>query len=465
MNLFENNASPLTLRQFNLLLRDAVASHPELRMRWVTAELSDVRMSGGHCYMVLIEKDEQGRTVAAMRANIWRNVYGMIAAKFRASTGAEFRSGIKLMLRGSATFHEQFGTSFNVVDIDPSYTLGDMERIRREILAKLAAEGVLNRNKMLQMPLAPQRIAVISAPGAAGYGDFMNQLEHNSNGIVFYTHIFESIMQGERVPASVMAALEQIEMTIDLWDCVVIIRGGGSTSDLNGFDNLELARAVATFPLPIIVGIGHERDRTVLDEIANVRVKTPTAAAEWLLLQAADMYSRIDELVRSIVNYATAHLSGSFRQLSSIETSLHTSAQRRLSVARSRIEALEKLLPSLTSAAINKSSMRLDNIRELLRTSAGNRLKTESQKINYIISSLGNAISSTVNRENMHLARLSDIVKILDPINTLKRGYSITSVNGKALRDTSSLKSGDSVKTRLADGEIISVVTDIANKE
>lgn len=464
MNLFENAASPLTLRQFNLLLRDAIASHPELRMRWVTAELSDVRMSGGHCYLVLIEKDSQGRTVAAMRANIWRNVYGQIAAKFRSATGAEFRSGIKLMLRGSATFHEQFGTSFNVVDIDPSYTLGDMERIRREILAKLAAEGVLNNNKQLEMPIAPQRIAVISAPGAAGYGDFMNQLENNSSGIVFYTHIFESIMQGERVPASVMAALAQIEMTIDLWDCVVIIRGGGSTSDLNGFDNLELARAVATFPLPIIVGIGHERDRTVLDEIANVRVKTPTAAAEWLLQQATDMYSRVDELVHSIVNYATALLAGSARQLSSIETMLHTSAQRRLSEARSRIDALEKILPSLTSTAINKSRMKLDNITGLMRTCVDNKLRTERQRLDYEKTSLAGAVASTINRENMRLGRLTDVVKILDPINTLRRGYSITSVNGKALRDTSELKVGDSVNTRLADGEVASVITNIATK-
>jgi exodeoxyribonuclease VII large subunit len=320
---------PITLRQLAQELGNAIRFNPNLTARWVVAELSDFSIRG-HAYMELIEKDDEGLTVARLRANIWRSNLAHVAPKFERATGQTLKSGLKVMVYGSVAYHEQYGVSFNIVDIDPSYTLGDMERIRREIIQTLTREGVINLNKEQEMSLAPQRIAVISAAGAAGYGDFVNQLQSNTQGFKFYCHLFEAVMHGERTAASVIDALQRIEMTIDLWDCVVIIRGGGSTSDLNGFDNLELARTVATFSLPIIVGIGHERDRTVLDDIAHTRVKTPTAAAEWLINSAQQLLDRVTSLARQVADEARVQYSEALKQVSYIEVSLSALALQRL---------------------------------------------------------------------------------------------------------------------------------------
>ncbi len=424
-------SAPLTLREYNLLLRNSIASHPELQYRWVTAELSDFAVRG-HCYMELIEKDECGNTVAKMRANIWSNRFYALAAKFRQATGRDLQGGLKVMLQGTASFHEQYGISFNVVDIDPSYTLGDLERLRREILMRLNAEGVLNRNKEQAMPPVPQRIAVISAPGAAGYGDFLNQLLGNAYGVVFYPVLFEAVMQGDRTAATVCAALERIEMSIDAWDCVVIIRGGGATTDLNGFDNLELARAVATFPIPVIVGIGHERDRTVLDEIAHTRVKTPTAAAEWLLKRALDTWERLESLMRTVATTATALVAGNKQQLSQMETLMHSAAQGGLARASARLSAIASLLPSLADKRIALANSALDFTAQQLRAAADSRLLQENQRLD----------------------RLKQLSEVLSPTHTLRRGYSLTLHNGSVVKNAADLPPGTTFTTRFADGDV-----------
>ncbi|MBQ8520993.1 MAG: exodeoxyribonuclease VII large subunit, partial [Bacteroides sp.] len=292
----------LSLYELNNLVKQSIRKNlPDTY--WVQAELSDVRSNySGHCYLEFVQKDASGNhLIAKARGTIWSNVYKMLKPYFEQETGQAFASGIKVLVRVSVEFHELYGHSLTVTDIDPTYTVGDMVRKRREILRQLEEEGVLHMNKELEMPLLPQRIAVVSSATAAGYGDFCNQLEHNPYGLVFYPKLFPAIMQGDRVEESVIGALNTIYAQLDAWDVVVIIRGGGATSDLSGFDTYDLAANCAQFPLPIITGIGHERDDTVIDAVAHTRVKTPTAAAEYLIAQMYESALTLEDYAHRIV--------------------------------------------------------------------------------------------------------------------------------------------------------------------
>ena len=417
----ENATNHISLLQLQQMVTATLQSNPNLRGVWVMAELSDVRFSGGHCYMELIEKNAAGTTCAKIRANIWANTLPGLRSKFNAATGRDIASGIKVLVRGSVNHHAIYGLSFNIVDINPDYTLGDMERIRREILNRLVREGVAGRNKALPFPMAPQKIAVISAAGAAGYGDFINQLE--GGGFAIYPMLFSAVLQGDRTAPSVMAALDKVEMAVDFWDCVVIIRGGGATTDLNGFDNLELARAVARCVLPVIVGIGHERDRTVLDEIAHTRVKTPTAAAEWLISHAADTLARIETLTRDIAGLAQSIISGSREQLSQLETRLHTTARQGLSNASQRLASIESLIPQLSRHCLQNAAQRLDNIVHRLPDAGRATLRLQRQKLDYFQQNLCSAATSGLQNATQRLDNIARLVKAYSPQATLARGY------------------------------------------
>ena len=289
--------SSLSLLELNSLVRRSLEQClPD--EYWIQAELSDVRSNTtGHCYLEFVQKDPRSNNlVAKARGMIWNNIYRLLKPYFEETTGQMFASGIKVLVKVTVQFHELYGYSLTVLDIDPAYTLGDMARRRREILLQLEEEGVLTLNKELEMPVLPQRIAVISSATAAGYGDFCHQLQHNPGGFFFYTELFPALMQGNQVEESVLAALDRINARVNEFDIVVIIRGGGATSDLSGFDTYLLAAACAQFPLPIITGIGHERDDTVLDSVAHTRVKTPTAAAELLIHRITEVADHLEEL-------------------------------------------------------------------------------------------------------------------------------------------------------------------------
>ena len=426
----------LTLSQFQQLVGTTIRQNPALQGVWVAAELSDVRVSGGHCYMELIEKDQRGATVAKARAMIWANTFAMLRPKFYAATGRDISTGMKVLVRGSANHHNLYGLSFTISDIDPSYTMGDLERLRREILAKLAEEGVIDMNRELPFPEMPQRIAVISSGGAAGYGDFMNQLASNPDGFRFYTMLYPAIMQGDRTSASVREMLDLVEMALDFWDCVVIIRGGGATTDLNGFDDLELARRVATFPLPVMVGIGHERDRTVLDEIACVRCKTPTAVAAALCDRLRDSYARVIDRVRRIAKYSGDALKGEQHRLVNIETSV----------------------PALARTRLLQAGKRLDNTAHLLERSVSKRFSTEEKRVSLLRARYESALKNITEKPRIRLTNLENLLRVLSPENTLKRGYSITRVNGQAVRDAAALSEGDVIETTFAQGTVKSTV-------
>ena len=448
---------PITLRQLAQELGNAIRFNPNLTARWVVAELSDFSIRG-HAYMELIEKDDEGLTVARLRANIWRSNLAHVAPKFERATGQTLKSGLKVMVYGSVAYHEQYGVSFNIVDIDPSYTLGDMERIRREIIQTLTREGVINLNKEQEMSLAPQRIAVISAAGAAGYGDFVNQLQSNTQGFKFYCHLFEAVMQGERTAASVIDALQRIEMTIDLWDCVVIIRGGGSTSDLNGFDNLELARTVATFSLPIIVGIGHERDRTVLDDIAHTRVKTPTAAAEWLINSAQQLLDRVTSLARQVADEARVQYGEALKQVSYIEVSLPALAQQRLTGAKAVLSNIASTLPHIAKNRVIAANRSLESMMSSVRQAGASKLSAADTYLNVLQNTIKISPVQALRQQTRRVEALQGVVNALSPQNTLRRGYSVTTYKGKAVRQADELPSMAQIVTRLADGEVTSIV-------
>lgn len=386
---------------------------------WVQAELSDVRTnSTGHCYLEFIQKDPRSNNlIAKARGTIWANVYRLLKPYFEESMGQAFVSGIKVLVQVTVSFHELYGYSLTVQDIDPTYTLGDMARRRREILKQLEEEGVLTLNKELEMPVLPQRIAVVSSPTAAGYGDFCHQLKNNSRGFFFHTELFPALMQGDRVEESVLSALDAILNRQEDFDAVVIIRGGGATSDLSGFDTYLLAAACAQFPLPIITGIGHERDDTVLDSVAHTRVKTPTAAAEYLI-NCMDLAA--DELEVLI-------------------SQLHESVRSRLTEEHRKLISYRNRIPSAVVRRVSDAKLALLTTRK----------------------DISLAVQTLLSRQRHRLELLQQRLADASPEKMLARGYSITLKDGKVVKNGDVLQLNDEIVTRLYQGEIVSIVTDL----
>lgn len=425
----------LTLLQLNKRIASLVMT-PATSNVWITAELSDVAVRGGHCYMELLQKDPaSGATVAKARAAIWANQFVRIRSDFYAATGQDFCTGLKVMVRASVSMHAVYGMSLVINAVNPDYTMGDLLRRRNEMLARMKQEGILDLNKSLEWNEPPLRIAVISAEGAAGYGDFMNQLANNPLRLRFNTRLFPAIMQGDKAAASIISALELIAMQQDEWDGVVIIRGGGATSDLLGFEDYDLASHVAQFPLPVIVGIGHERDVTILDYVACVRVKTPTAAAEWLINRGKLAIDRLDMLGQQIVSAAREHLSGCKEQLG----------------------LLEGRLPSLPAAMLDRASARLDRYTLALQQIASRHISPKMSKLDALQSSLKVMTEAALQRRGARLDALAQMLDALSPQATLRRGYSITRVDGKVVTKGDEIPAGAILTTTLADGEIISV--------
>lgn len=449
----------LSLSQYTAAIGSAVRLTPQLHNAWIVAELSDVRVSGGHCYMELIEKNGSGQTIAKIRATIWANTFQTLRRKFYGATGRDIATGMKVMLNGSANHHSLYGLSFTVSDIDPSYTMGDLERLRREILARLQSEGILDLNKTLEMPPVPQKIAVVSAEGAAGYGDFINHLGYNTEGFVFYPFLFPAVMQGERTSSSVREALSLVLETKGLvgWDCVAIIRGGGATTDLNGFDEYGLAECVARFPLPVIVGIGHERDRTVLDEIAHTRCKTPTAVASYLTDRVRESYERTAAYADWAARYASDRVGGEKQRIANIEAMVPALLDARLTKARSFLEKEMARIPALVSSRISYSGAQLEKTGSILGTVAAARILRENQRLGIIGEKIRFSANNMLSSAKSKFQSTRDIVEALSPANTLRRGYSITRIDGKAVKDASDVAPGTVITTQLADGELVSV--------
>lgn len=427
----------ITLYDLNTLVRTTLEEHLPEEV-WVQAELSEVRVaSNGHCYVEFVQKDKRGNgLVAKARGIIWRQDWNLIQPLFERTTGQAFTAGLKVLVQVTVTFHELYGYSLTVTDIDPTYTLGDLARRRKEILDRLEREGVLTLNKELTLPALVLRVAVISSATAAGYGDFCNQLEQNGARFAFRTQLFPAIMQGDQVEKSIVEALNAIADEIEEWDVVVIIRGGGSTSDLSGFDTYNLANNCAQFPLPIITGIGHERDDTVIDLVAHTRVKTPTAAAEFLIQHAEEAESRLLDLHKRLAE----------------------AIEEKVTAEKKRIVALTDKLPSLFAIFRLKQVHHLDAMLQNLQASSQRSTLTCNSLLSRQMQRIQTASDRRILEQQHRVEMLEQRLATADPALILQRGYSYTLHNGKILKDADSLHPGDKVTTHLAKGQFTSVV-------
>lgn len=422
----------ITLQEFNNRIKRLLAD-PSVMNCWVVAETTDVRINQ-HCYLQLLEKNPKtGATVAKIKAIIWGSQFRFLNARFKQVTGRDIGNDMKIMVCLSVNYSPQYGLTVVINDINPEFTLGDMERQRQEILNRLTQEGIIGQNKTVPVPPVLQRIAIVSAAGAAGYGDFMKQLTDNKYGVCFYPCLFQATMQGVKTVPTVLAALDKVEQNQHLFDCVVIIRGGGGTEELNSFDNYDLARRVATFPLPVIVGIGHERDITVLDYVAGIRVKTPTAAAEHIILQAANALAHIGDLSNQVVSIARDYIARAKEQLSYYAGNLPIMAQR----------------------IIDTNTLRLQNFIQNIPLHVQRRIEGENAQLARQKDAIKNAVAQVKMKETMRLEALGDKIELLSPRKVMARGYTLTTCEGKIMTDAAQIEAGKLVTIHFRDGKVV----------
>lgn len=428
----------ISLYQLNQIIKQEI-QHSFPSDYWIKAEISECREnSNGHCYLELIEKDSQtDRLIAKTKASIWSFTYKMLKPYFESSTGQSFTSGLKILVAVHVEFHELYGINLVVKDIDPTYTVGDMVQRRVRILNQLKNEGVLEMNKELELPVFPQRIAVISSSTAAGYDDFMQQLLQHKKQYRFYCKLFPAVMQGAQTESSIIEALEKIYLHIDSFDVVVIIRGGGATADLSSFDSYNLAYFCTQFPLPIFTGIGHQRDQTILDFVAHTSLKTPTAVAEKLIeiLQEKDVF--LENSFNRIL-HQTAH----FVQIQS--NYLQQTTVQLAHVIKETVDVHE-----------NELDFFLIHVKSLYTQSS----LLEKQKMTTIIETLNKQTLLLLKNKKQRLSFLEKNIKLVSPDSILARGYSITSdKNGKMIKTAHQLLPGDEIITRFSDGSISSII-------
>lgn len=429
----------LTISQLGQRIGQTLMSAPYLQNQWVVGEISGLQVKGGHCYFELVEKGADSyrdTVVAKVRATIWGSSLQYLGKKFTYESGGQQLSNeLKVMMLVNTTYHSIFGLSVNVLDINGAYSAGAVLQRRNEMVRRLQQAGLLEMNRRLPMPLVPYRIAIISARGAAGYGDFIKQLcDNNTHCQRFVIKLFEATMQGQRTAATVIDALERIRQQRDLWDCVAIIRGGGAQTDLLGFDDYELAEHVARFPLPVIIGIGHERDITLLDYVGHTRVKTPTAAADWLLSQGTKLLGDLKQRATAILQAVTDRLGGCHRQLATMAGQL----------------------PAAATATVNRARARLDQARVVVAGVADSRLRPERLRLDNYATNLRQALDVAITRERCRLDGDAKLVEVLSPQATLARGYTITRIDGHAVKSVADVPQGAIIETILADGTVLS---------
>lgn len=429
---------------------------------WVTGEISELKINAsGHCYMELIEKDSvTEKIIARARAIIWSYTFRILGPYFEFTTGRSLSAGLKVLLSVTVQFHELYGFSLLVNDIDPTYTIGDLARRRAETIARLEKEGVLYMNRELPFPLVPQRIAVVSSRTAAGYQDFIDQLVNNDYGFRYDITLFPAVMQGEDSPASLISALEKIAKKAEKYDIVVIVRGGGAQSELSIFDDYRLASHVAQFPLPVLTGIGHEKDEPVLDIVAHKRLKTPTAVAGYIIDQTLLFDNRLDEAADKITDLARSILDAEHNLLDDFSVRIPLLVR---SLLHEHSSQLEKTVTRLFVASNRMLSAEKNYLSGQIAETEHNTLRFLARKsaATDIFSILIASAAKNYLEKNKHRLELShNTIALADPQKLLEKGYSITYHNGRVLKTCSSVVPGDALVTRLADGKVKSTVTE-----
>ena len=435
----------LSLFELNNVVRSLIEQHLDGEY-WLQAEMAEARLTAnGHFYIEFVEKDQRGATVARARATMWARTYSLLAPLFERATGQHLRAGLKVRVLVSVSFHELYGYSLNIVNIDPTYTLGDILQRRRQILEQLRRDGIADDNRSLPLPRLLRRIAVVSSATAAGYGDFCDQLHHNAYGLAFTTRLFAATMQGTGTEESILAALEAILTDDgDGWDCAVIIRGGGATTDLADFDSYALAAAVAQMPMPVIVGIGHERDETVLDHVAHTSVKTPTAAAEFLIAHGAAELATIGD--------CQARITGA--------------ARRRVESAMQHLRALTAHLPTLVALRRERAHRHIDSLAQRIAAAPRRHIDGAAMRLQLTHARLAQATRLRLQAERLRLQAAELRAAALDPQRQLQRGYSITyDSTGRIITRATALRPGQTIVTRLADGTLTATVATVATPD
>jgi exodeoxyribonuclease VII large subunit len=455
--------SNVSLYELQQLIKNAVyIGTPDIY--WVVAEVSEIKINSfsGHCYLELIEKEKTGEGVKAkIRATIWRNNYLLISSRFENSTGSPIANGTKILFKARVEYHELYGISLSITDIDPSFTLGDMEARRMAIINQLNEEGVFNMNKELEFPVLPQRIAVISSKNAAGYTDFINHLNGNNEGYSFKTTLFETIMQGEQTEESLLISLNKIGETLNEFDLVAIIRGGGSKSDLVWFDNYNIAFYITQFPLPVVTGIGHDKDISVTDMVAFQSFKTPTAVADYLIESFMEIEenlilfgSSIKEIANKQINEAKQSLNEAIFELSSSSTNI-------TGIYRNRLFSLQNNLVSKSMGTLSKFLTTVETMRNQIDKSAAYILKRWSEVLDLKLASTKETTNTYLRNRQIDIRILTEGLNNMDPENVLKRGYTLSYRDGVIIKDVTNLSINDIINTKFRDGNITSEIKKI----
>ncbi|NOZ47859.1 MAG: exodeoxyribonuclease VII large subunit [Chlorobi bacterium] len=450
----------LTLYELNSRIKDSINnSFPDTY--WVIAEISELNINtrSGHCYLELIEKKEKSETLKAKsRATIWNFTYRMLKPYFESTTGKTLSSGIKVLVKVLVEFHEVYSSSLNILDIDPSYTIGDLAVKKQEIINQLNEEGIINMNKELEIPLVPQKIAIISSKTAAGYGDFMNQIQNNEFNYAFYTRLFQANMQGEKAEESIINALEQIYNYEDFFDLVVIIRGGGSKMDLACFDSYWLSYHITQFPIPVITGIGHERDDTIADMVAHTKLKTPTAVAEFIISTIYEFDVVLNKYQNRFFEQASTLIEEEKQWLI---TNLHNFQNLTFSTIQNSKNNLS-IYTLKTGSIVNKKIIQnkntLKNKVQHLKNSFLKQWFKKNQELDLLHSKTPQTIKKLFQNKENKLAIYSKTIELTNPLEILKRGYSLTHYNGKLIKSIDEISVDSQIETQLYDGKIESTV-------
>ncbi len=449
----------LSLSQLAVLIKETINISFD-SYYWVTAEIHQLNVNySGHCYLVLVEKDEKSDAVKAnLRAVIWANKYRILSEYFREITKSELKAGIKVLIRVEVNFHPVYGLSLIINDIDPRYTLGDIAKRRQEIIKQLEDDGIIDLNKSLEFPVVPQRIAIISSATAAGLSDFLNHLNSNEYGYVFYTELFEAVMQGENTEKTIISALNRIYEKIEDFDIVVIIRGGGSKLDLSAFDSYQIASHIAQFPIPVLTGIGHQIDLSIADMVAWKSLKTPTATADFVITKTADFEMEISDLYDNIVNHCKSKIQEETGFLEALRNSLNHGVRRIITVTKEDLAIIDKKTQRVVIEFLNKKRKSLFEYASKISYSGSLYLKSENQNLNNYETKMINVTRRLFISMKKQLEIFEKIIDSNDPAHILKLGYSITTADGKVITSAEDVEDGKIIETRLKNGKIFSEV-------
>lgn len=447
----------LTLSELQLMIRDSLyMSLPD--MYWVVAEISEIKENyAGHCYLELIEKQQDDKNIRArVKAIIWCKRYSLLKSYFENITGEALREGLKVLVRVKIEYHELYGLSLIICDIDPAFTMGELAIRRQMIIRQLEEEGVFSMNKELELPLSLQRIAIISSASAAGYTDFMKHLTKNEFGYVFYTRLFESPMQGSDTENGIISALDRIASHYELFDVVVIIRGGGSQVDLSWFDNYRIAYHVTQFPLPVITGIGHDKDMSVTDMVANVAIKTPTAVADFIVGRMNLVENRLFEMLTTIRDLSREIIQKNHSRIESSGIRLLPLSRVFISGIKEQISEKSFRLVSSGGEYLHKAGLIPDRQLSRIKASLKSHLTSANQSLERSKTAIKAETLKLVYRKRSEIEFLGKNIDLLRPENVLKRGYTITYLNGRIRKRKDDLVAGDIIDTRFTDGFVTS---------